>query len=57
MSPFLALYYRQIGLLAGIPPLLGLIAAPLWGALADATQQHKRLLAVAVIGMHRLWGR
>lgn len=57
ISPFLALYYRQsgltegqIGLLAGIPPLLGLIAAPLWGALADATQQHKRLLALAVVG-------
>lgn len=57
LSPFLALYYRQIGLsegqiglLAGIPPLLGLIAAPLWGAFADATQQHKRLLALAVIG-------
>ena len=57
VSPFLALYYRQIGLsegqiglLAGIPPLLGLIAAPLWGALADATQQHKRLLALAVVG-------
>ncbi|MBX3012458.1 MAG: MFS transporter [Caldilineaceae bacterium] len=57
LAPFLALYYRQIGLgegqiglLAGIPPLLGLIAAPLWGALADATQQHKRLLALAVIG-------
>ncbi len=57
LTPFLALYYRQIGLsegqiglLAGIPPLLGLVAAPLWGALADATQQHRRLLTVAVIG-------
>lgn len=57
LAPFLALHYRQIGLsegqiglLAGIPPLLGLIAAPLWGGLADATQQHKRLLSLAVIG-------
>ncbi len=57
LTPFLALYYRQlglsegqIGLLAGIPPLLGLVAAPLWGALADATQQHRRLLTLAVIG-------
>lgn len=56
-APFLALYYRQIGLsegqiglLAGIPPLLGLVAAPLWGGLADATQQHKRLLSLTVIG-------
>ncbi|MEZ4729749.1 MAG: major facilitator superfamily domain-containing protein 6 [Caldilineaceae bacterium] len=57
LAPFLALHYRQIGLsegqigiLAGLPPLLGLVAAPLWGGLADATQQHKRLLSLAVIG-------
>ena len=55
--PFLALYYaeiglsgRQIGLLAGITPLVTLFAAPLWGGLADALQQHKRLL-LAAIGM------
>lgn len=57
LMPFLALYYRQIGLaegqiglLTGIPPLLGLIAAPLWGGLADATQQHRRLLTITVLG-------
>ncbi|HRW08033.1 MAG TPA: major facilitator superfamily domain-containing protein 6 [Caldilineaceae bacterium] len=58
--PFLALYYRQlglteqtIGLLTGIPPLLALFVAPLWGALADLTQRHQRLLQVALGG---LWG-
>jgi len=56
-APFLGLYYReigltegQIGLLAGIPPLLGLVAAPLWGGLADVTQQHRRLLSITVLG-------
>jgi MFS transporter, PPP family, 3-phenylpropionic acid transporter len=57
LMPFLALYYRQIGLsegqiglLSGIPPLLGLVAAPFWGGLADATQQHRRLLSITVLG-------
>ncbi len=55
--PFVILYYeqiglsgREIGLLAGIPPLLMLVSAPLWGGLADATQQHKRLLMLAIGG-------
>lgn len=58
LMPFLALYYRQlglgeqtIGLLTGLPPLLTLIAAPLWGALADATQRHQRLLQTAIGGL------
>lgn len=57
-APFLVLYYREIGLtertiglLTAIPPLLTLIVAPLWGALADATQQHKRLLQIAIGGL------
>ena len=56
-TPFLTLYYAQlgltaseIGLLVGINPLITLIAAPLWGALADATQQHKRLLLLMITG-------
>ncbi|MFN8495459.1 MAG: major facilitator superfamily domain-containing protein 6 [Caldilineaceae bacterium] len=55
--PFLALYYKQlgltgreIGLLASISPLITLLAAPLWGGLADATQQHRRLLLLAISG-------
>jgi PPP family 3-phenylpropionic acid transporter len=56
-TPFLTLYYEslglswaQIGLLAGITPVVTFVAAPLWGALADATQQHKRLLLAAIGG-------
>lgn len=55
--PFLALYYeglglsgRQIGVLTAIPPLIALFAASLWGGLADATRQHRRLLGLAVAG-------
>ena len=58
LSPFLALYYEhiglsgtQIGVLRGLSPLLMLFSAPLWGALADATQKHKRLLLLAIGGM------
>jgi MFS transporter, PPP family, 3-phenylpropionic acid transporter len=57
LLPFLVLYYKQlglpgpqIGLLAAIPPLTFLIAAPIWGGLADATQQHRRLLNLALLG-------
>ncbi|MCX7681090.1 MAG: MFS transporter [Anaerolineae bacterium] len=56
LFPFLALYYRQIGLtgrqiglLGGISPLVSLVAAPLWGALADATRQHKKLMLLALV--------
>ncbi len=56
--PFLALNYREIGLTEGtiglltaIPPLLTLVVAPLWGALADATQRHQRLLLLAIGGL------
>ena len=55
LIPYLPIYYqsiglsgKEIGLLVAIPPLLMLIGAPLWGGLADATQQHKRLLMLAV---------
>jgi len=57
LFPFLALYYEQlglsggqIGLLAAIPSLMVLSAASLWGGLADALQQHKRLLKLALLG-------
>ena len=57
LMPFLALYYeglgmsgRQIGVLTAIPPLIALFAASLWGGLADATHQHRRLLALAMAG-------
>jgi MFS transporter, PPP family, 3-phenylpropionic acid transporter len=57
LMPYLALYYQslgltgsQIGLLTGIPPIIGLLAAPIWGAIADATRQHRRILLVTIIG-------
>lgn len=55
--PFLALYYQelhftgtQIGLLASIPPLVSLFAAPFWGGLADATRRHKAVLLTTMLG-------
>jgi PPP family 3-phenylpropionic acid transporter len=57
LIPFLVIYYeqlgfsgRQIGFLAAIPPFVFLLSAPVWGAAADATKQHKRLLMVAIAG-------
>lgn len=51
VMPFLTLYYQdlglsgqQIGSLAALQPLVTMVAAPAWGALADATSQHRRIL-------------
>ncbi|MCB0153891.1 MAG: MFS transporter [Anaerolineae bacterium] len=56
LGPFLVLYYEQtgltgwqIGLLTGLFPLLTLISSPLFGAVADVTQQHDRLLKLAIV--------
>lgn len=55
LYPFLALYYqsiglsgRQIGFLIGLSPVIMLVSAPLWGALADATHKHRLLLNLAI---------
>ena len=55
LLPFLTLYYQgaglsgqQIGLLAGITPVLVLVGAPLWGGLADATRRGKTVLLGAI---------
>ena len=55
LFPFLVIYYEslglsgyQIGFLAGIMPLIAFFSAPLWGGLADASQNHKRLLLLAI---------
>jgi MFS family permease len=40
----------QIGLLAGLLPLVTLVSAPLWGALADATWRRHALLLLAIGG-------
>jgi PPP family 3-phenylpropionic acid transporter len=57
LIPFLALYYRQaglsgaqIGLLVGISPIITWLAAPLWGAIADGTRQHRAMLMVSIAG-------
>ncbi len=57
LLPFLALYYkklglsgRQIGLLASIPPLINLIGAPLWAALADTYNRHKLIMSITIAG-------
>ncbi|MCJ7549478.1 MAG: MFS transporter, partial [Anaerolineae bacterium] len=56
-SPFLVLYFselgldgRQIGVLRGIAPLITVVAAPLWSALADATRRHKLVRMGAIVG-------
>jgi PPP family 3-phenylpropionic acid transporter len=56
LIPYLPIYYQsiglsgsEIGLLVAIPPLVMLAGAPLWGGLADATHQHKRLLMLAIV--------
>jgi PPP family 3-phenylpropionic acid transporter len=53
--PFLVLYYQklgftgaQIGLLAGIPPLITLIGAPIGTHVADSTGKHKLILSISV---------
>lgn len=57
LMPYLPLYYRQIGLtgaqiglLAGISPIMTWIAAPFWGALADSTGRHRTILTVTMVG-------
>lgn len=54
---FLALYFvdqglsgSQVGLLMGTGSLIGLFAGPLWGGLADASQRHRLVLSIAIIG-------
>jgi len=57
LSPFLVIYYQelglkgsQIGLLAGIPALVSLISGPIWGLLSDLTHKQKIILLVAIAG-------
>lgn len=55
--PFLTLFYQsvgltggQIGLLAGLSPLVSLASGPFWTGTADATRRHKLILAVTMAG-------
>jgi MFS transporter, PPP family, 3-phenylpropionic acid transporter len=57
LMPFIVLYYQffgfsgaQIGLLAGMSPLIILVSAPLWTGIADATRLHRLLMSLAIAG-------
>jgi PPP family 3-phenylpropionic acid transporter len=54
--PFLALYYRsmglsgsQVGLLLGISPMVTLFGSPFWTGLADARQRHRVVLTITLV--------
>jgi PPP family 3-phenylpropionic acid transporter len=56
VSPFIVLYYQelgftgaQIGLLAGVTPLVTFVSAPLWSGLADATRRHRLIMSLAIL--------
>jgi PPP family 3-phenylpropionic acid transporter len=55
--PFSSLYFRasgldvaQIGILSALPGLLTIVAAPLWGLVADALRIHRLLLPLSIAG-------
>ena len=55
LMPFLVLFYQrlgfsgaQIGLLAGIPPLVTLLASPFWTGLADTKRWHKWVMGLGI---------
>jgi PPP family 3-phenylpropionic acid transporter len=55
LMPFIVLYYQhlgfngaQIGLLAGMSPLITLVGAPLWTGVADATRRHRLVMSLAI---------
>jgi PPP family 3-phenylpropionic acid transporter len=55
LSPFLVLRYQalglsgeQIGVLTGLSPLITLVGASFWGALADAARQHQRMFRLSI---------
>ena len=57
IAPFMVLYYQslgfngtEIGLLAGLAPLVTLFSTPLWTGLADVTRRHRLMLSLALLG-------
>ena len=57
LLPFLTIYYQdlgltgtQIGFLAGLPPLLSLVSAPVWGVVSDTFKRRKPSLLIAISG-------
>jgi MFS transporter, PPP family, 3-phenylpropionic acid transporter len=58
LVPFMTLYYQeqgltggQIGILAGIIPLITLGSSPFWGGIADATRRHRGVLLLTIAGL------
>jgi PPP family 3-phenylpropionic acid transporter len=58
LSPYLVIYYQsrglsgsEIGFLGAISPLIGLVAAPFWSGLADATRRHKAIFLFATFSV------
>jgi PPP family 3-phenylpropionic acid transporter len=57
LVPFMSLYYQQegmngaqIGLFAGLIPLITLVSSPFWGGIADATHRHRAVLLLTMAG-------
>jgi len=57
LVPFMSLYYQeqgmtgaQIGVLAGIIPLVTWGSAPFWGGVADARRSHRAVLLLCIAG-------
>jgi len=55
LGPFIVLFYQQlgftgaqIGLLAGMSPLIMLAGAPFWTGIADATRRHRLTMSLTV---------
>jgi MFS transporter, PPP family, 3-phenylpropionic acid transporter len=55
-APFIVLYYQeiqfngpQIALLAGIPPLITLFAAPFWTNVADSRRMHRQVMSLGIL--------
>lgn len=53
--PYMVLFYQsldftgaQIGLLAGLAPLVTMVSAPFWTGLADQTRRHRLILSVTL---------
>lgn len=58
LVPFMSLYYvekglngAQIGVLAGIIPLVSWAGAPFWGGIADAKNRHRAILLLTIAGV------
>jgi MFS transporter, PPP family, 3-phenylpropionic acid transporter len=56
LIPFIVLYYQQlgfsggqIGLLAGMSPLIVLVGAPFWTGVADSTRRHRLVMSLALV--------